>query len=121
MIGYTTAIAYSGQSTIFLNNLRLSDGFIEPNQYYYIGGNSMPLSPDDVLQLNGGGCSVFLMPCKYVTEQLLASPAAISNELGGGGQSPLEKLLIKEYRPFTEEEIKEMEEANSESQKMGSA
>ena len=83
-----------------------------PAAYYFRYDQFLPGTNGDKVQLTQYYAYVTLYPCKYITEQLEASPVIISNELGEE-QSLLERLLIKEYRPFTEEEFKQMEKENN--------
>ena len=98
----------SSYKEIKVNNNTVATANAFYDAWMYAGDNFIPLKENDIVTIESIGVvnKASLIPCNFVTEQLLVTPVTVSNELDEE-QSPLEKLLIKGYYPLTEEQIKE--------------
>lgn len=96
---------------IKVNDKEVAIGTNWDYSWYSYSNNCIPLTVNDKITVPSGYYVdtyqpwISLYPCKYVTEQLEATPATVSLN----DENPLEKLLIKDYYPLTDEQIKEME------------
>lgn len=100
---------------IKVNDKEVAIGTNWDTSWYSYSNNCIPLTVNDKITISNSYYGdayqpwFTLYPCKYVTEHLELTPATI----GLNNENPLEKLLIKDYYPLTDEQIKELEREKS--------
>ncbi len=98
---------YNVMATVQVNGYTISSGTNINLQWNYQNFNFVPLVPNDKVTLSGSN-TARLFPCKYVGKAAEATKITVA--VAKESKNPLEELLIKDYYPLTDEQIKQIEE-----------